>query len=292
MSVPQAQACDPVETAGTPVAPAGLGAPSRRVLARLAAWRGSLSRLRWWAVRALAPRRVVRARGLAFTLQCDNWITRYRYDSYTSKEPETLEWIDRRLRPGDTVFDVGANIGLYSIYAALRHADCRVIAFEPEYANLHFLRDNILHNRLQGRVEVYAMGVGNRSGLSRLHIQDLTPGAALHTESREALRLTMSRKPVIWREGIYTMTLDQFCEETGCVPNGIKIDVDGTEPQVLEGAVGTLERPELRSVLIELPDDHAAQEACEQRLAAAGLSREWDGRLSQSSNQLWVRRGA
>jgi hypothetical protein len=93
-------------------------------------------RTRWRLVEAaLSPRRDVVCRGLRFSLPADNWITRYRWQSYNTKEVETLDWIDKAFQNDDTLFDIGANIGQYSIYAALRHPGIHVVAFEPEYSN-------------------------------------------------------------------------------------------------------------------------------------------------------------
>lgn len=255
-------------------------------------WQGWVRSLRWRAVQSLAPRRVVKSRGLRFTLQCDNPITQYRYRSYNAKEPETLDWIDRWVRSGDVVFDVGANTGVYTLYIALRHPDARVIAFEPEYANLHLLRDNVVANGLQDRVEIYPLALSNRVGLSRLHIQDLTPGAALHVESREPVRVTRTRCPVVWHEGTCTFTLDAFCDETGVQPEGIKIDVDGTEPEVLEGGGRTLGSPALRSVMIEMPADEDGRRACERLLAEAGLRCAWFDPSRATPNEVWARDAA
>ncbi len=238
----------------------------------------------------LLPRRTVCSRGLRFTLQCDNHITQYRWKSYNTKEPETLDWIDRYMKDGETFFDIGANIGVYTIYAALRHPTARVIAFEPEYANLHLLRDNVMANGLQDRVEIYSIALGNRTGISQLHIQDLTPGAALHTESKDALEVTRTHKPVIWREGICIFTLDAFCEETHVLPHCLKIDVDGTEIEILEGASHTLRSPTLRCLIMEMFGGPATREACARLLQAAGLHREW-GNLQTGDNEIWVRDG-
>jgi FkbM family methyltransferase len=249
-------------------------------------------RLQWRAVRALAPRRTVRSRGLRFTLPCDNWITHYRWRTYNSKEPETLDWIDTWVRDGDVVFDIGANIGVYTIYAALRHPTARVVAFEPEYANLHLLRDNILANAVHDRVEVYPIALSNRIGLSRVHVQDVTPGAALHSESREEVSVTRSQRPVSCREGTCTYTIDAFCAEVALEPHCLKIDVDGGEPEVLEGAASTLRSARLRSVMIEIPGEAAARRTCERLLAGGGLHRKWRDPSGQSLNEVWVREPA
>lgn len=264
----------------------------RRALASVRDWRGSLSRLRWHTVRVLAPRRTVWSRGVRLTLQCENWITQYRWETFSEKEPETLDWIDRWVRGGDTVFDIGANIGVYALYAALRHPTVQVVAFEPEYGNLHLLRDNVMENLVQDRVAIYGVALGDRSGVSRLHIQDVSPGSALHTESSEFLERTLAGRPVVWREGICTMTLDDFCEQTSLHPQAIKLDVDGTEPRVLAGASRTLGSPLLRSLILEMPADAGARRICEQQLKAAGLQLQWQDPEGRSSNEVWIRASA
>ena len=260
-----------------------------RVFSAMKDWQGSMVKLRWRAVRALTPRRIVDSRGVRMTLHCENWITQYRWQSFNDKEPETLDWIDRWLQDGDTFFDIGANVGVYTLYAALRHPRLRAVAFEPEYANLHLLRDNVIANRVQDRVEVYAVALSDRSGVSQLHIQDLAPGSALHTESPHVLRTTLARHPVVWREGICALTLDEFCEQTALQPHGLKLDVDGTEPRILAGAARTLRSPTLRSLILEVPTEPAARARCEQLLGAAGLRRHRSGPSGRSPNEVWVR---
>ncbi len=247
-----------------------------------------MSRLRWAALSAFAPRRKVFARGLTFTLQSDNPVTYYRWRTYNVKEPETLDWIDRWVQAEDLFFDIGANIGSYSIYAALRHPRAQVIAFEPEYSNLFLLRQNLLHNALQDRVEVYSVALGNRVGLSRLHIQDWTPGAALHTESPTSLLQTAHKAAVIGREGIAVTTLDRFCHETQRLPNCLKIDVDGTEPAILEGASETLRSATLRSLILELSQPELRRR-CALLLEQAGLRRVWADPTGRKSNEIWSR---
>ena len=255
-------------------------------------WRGWFFKLRSETARALVPRRTVRTRGLRFTLPCDNWVTRYRWQTYNTKEPETLDWIDRAVRAGDTFFDVGANIGVYALYAALRHPQARVVAIEPEYANLHLLRDNLVANGLQERVWVYALALSNGIGVSYLHLQDWSPGAALHTEFPRLLTMTQAGRPVLGREGISTMTLDAFCEQTGWAPHCMKIDVDGGELQILEGGRCTLRAPAFRSLLIELSGEPPLRQPCVRQLEEAGLRCQWRDATGRTSNEVWAREGA
>jgi FkbM family methyltransferase len=250
----------------------------------------TLWRTRWRVVRAaLSPRRNVRCRGLRFSVPADNWITHYRWQSYNTKEVETLDWIDRSFRKEDTMFDIGANIGQYSLYAALRHPGIRVIAFEPEYSNVHLLRDNVVQNKLEKQIQIYSVALSNHCGLTQLHLQDLTPGAALLTESKDTLQVTRTNHKVIAREGAYAMTLDAFCAETGISPQCVKIDVDGTEIEILEGAAKTLSVPPLRTILIEMPDNEIHRNKCTSLLTQAGFELDWSDASGASTNQIWGR---
>lgn len=246
-----------------------------------------LSQFPWRAVHTIIRRHTVYSRGVSFTLKCNSRVTHYRWKTYNDKEPETLNWIDDWVRNGDVLFDIGANIGVYALYAARRHSGIRVIAFEPEYANLHMLRDNIVENDLRDRVETYAIGLSNCSGISHLYIQDFATGAALSTESKEIIKETLTGQPVLWREGICTLTLDEFCDQTSLQPNCVKIDVDGTEPKVLEGAFQTLRSPFLRSILIELPAEKRSRDRSIELLGTAGFSCVW--REPLAGNEIWVR---
>ena len=84
-----------------------------------------------------------------------NDIIKWRLDSLFSKEPETLEWIDsfESNKGEDIIFwDIGANIGLYSIYAAQKHKNIIIYSFEPSTSNLRVLSRNISINELQNKI--------------------------------------------------------------------------------------------------------------------------------------------
>lgn len=246
--------------------------------------------MRWRLLEVLKPRRTVHIRGLDMTLQCDNWITQLRTDTLPTREPETLDWIDEHIHAGDVFFDVGGNIGVFTVYATLRHPGALVVAFEPEYANLHLLRDNVVANGLIGRVEMYPFALGDRTGLSRLHVQDLTPGAALHSESRRPLQTTESGARVLLSEGTWTMALDDFCHQAQLWPNAIKIDVDGAESRVLSGARETLGRSSLRTLLVEAGQAGLPAAAVD-LLTQRGLSRVTLRTVAPSpaGNEVWAR---
>jgi len=83
----------------------------------------------------------VRHQGLDLTFAIPNIVNYVRINTFSTKEPETLEWIDGILK-GSVVWDIGANVGLYSCYAA-KAREYEVFAFEPSAFNLELLTRNV-----------------------------------------------------------------------------------------------------------------------------------------------------
>lgn len=77
---------------------------------------------------------VINHNHVSLTFSTPNPLNIYRVKTFSSKEPETLEWIER-MPIGSIFWDIGANIGLYSCYAAKKRG-CRVFCFEPSVFNL------------------------------------------------------------------------------------------------------------------------------------------------------------
>ena len=76
---------------------------------------------------------------LPFRIRQDTDMERYRADTFWTKEPETIAWIDS-FKPGDTFLDIGANIGIYSLYAGSRGVNAWAV--EPHPGNFHALTIN------------------------------------------------------------------------------------------------------------------------------------------------------
>ena len=85
--------------------------------------------------------KVIDHSGVKLIFAVPNSLSNYRADSFSTKEPETLEWIDS-MPDGSVVWDIGANVGIYSCYAA-KNLNCNVYAFEPSVFNLELLAKNI-----------------------------------------------------------------------------------------------------------------------------------------------------
>src|SRR5688572_29252215 len=86
--------------------------------------------------------------------------------TYETKEPETLDWIDG-LSKDDVLFDVGANVGLYSVYAGKRGG--RGFSFEPEGQNYAGLTSNCLNDQLSN-VTPYCMALAEREHFDLLYV--------------------------------------------------------------------------------------------------------------------------
>jgi FkbM family methyltransferase len=201
---------------------------------------------------AVKPVRTVRCQDLSFRFYCPNLITRWRADTFLTKEPDTLAWIDS-FEPGSVFFDVGANVGLYTIYAAKRGH--RVFAFEPEAQNYFLLNQNVYLNSVSDRVTCLNIGFSNRTELTSLFLQKFEMGAAMNSVGIATDWQRQKFQP-IFRQGVLSFRLDDFLGGFGGqFPNYLKIDVDGLEREIIDGASNLLKSPRLKSVQIELNEN-------------------------------------
>ena len=89
---------------------------------------------------AMNETRCIRHNGIDLEFCVPNRINYFRSETFSTKEPETLEWINS-IPQGSVLWDIGANVGLYSCYAA-KARDCQVFSFEPSVFNLEQLARN------------------------------------------------------------------------------------------------------------------------------------------------------
>jgi len=217
----------------------------------------------------ISPTYEVAGPGGALRLHCPNELTRSRAETFFSKEPETLEWIDT-FAAGDCLFDVGANVGLYSLYAARRGA--RVMSFEPESQNYAALNRNIHLNGLDGRVTALNVALCDADRLGALNLPRFLTGSALNNFG-ENLDWNRKRFEPAFRQGVLGYALDSFLSRyPDLFPNHLKIDVDGAEAEVIAGAERTLRDPRLRSLLIEINEDLPQDLALVEVIRRAGLA--------------------
>jgi len=179
-----------------------------------------------------------------------NKTTRWRVETLLTKEPDTIEWIAGFER-GDVLFDVGANVGMYSILSAATRG-ARVYAFEPEAQNYAILNTNILINSLHESVSAYCLAVADDFLVDYLNLSYFDPGGSLHNFGEERDYQDRPRQSM-FRQGSIGVSLDRLVGAWGLQPpNHLKIDVDGIEPKIILGAKELLKDKRLRSVLIEI----------------------------------------
>jgi FkbM family methyltransferase len=205
------------------------------------------------------------------------------------REPETIAWIDDFVMPS-RFWDIGANVGTYALYAALRPG-VAVLAFEPAAASYAALCRNIEANRCDDRVEALCVALSDRTRLGSLNMSATNAGNSFN--SFESTEDCFGRPLAIqFRQSALGFAIDDLRRLFGLAPpNYMKIDVDGIEAQILAGAAQTLADPALRSVLVEL--EHADTERnahIVEPLARAGFVLSLRGaNQAGSANGLFVR---
>src|SRR5262245_39234556 len=116
----------------------------------------------------LCPRCELTNDGVTISHHTPTIHTKWRVDSLLEKEPSTIAWI-AGFRRDEVLVDVGANVGVYTIWAA-KTRGVRVFAFEPEAQNYALLNRNIALNGLGPRVTAYCLALSNEAGYSEPHM--------------------------------------------------------------------------------------------------------------------------
>lgn len=169
-------------------------------------------------------------------------------------EPGTLRWIRSKVRPGDVVYDVGANLGVFSLLAAHHTGpDGRVVAFEPHAATVDALLQNVALNGLGQRIDVLSCALHRQSGHRPFLYRSLAAGSGL--SQVEATRDPHGHDvaPVAREIKAVAAADDLISSGTIAPADLVKIDVDGNEHDVLAGMERLLTAPQRpRSVQVEV----------------------------------------
>lgn len=206
--------------------------------------------------------------------------TKWRADGVYHNEPRTLEWI-AEFAADDVLFDVGANVGMYTMWAALTRG-ARVYAFEPESQNYAVLCKNILYNRVQESVTAYCIAISNETKIRHLNLHGFSAGTAqhafdAHVHAWDADSPGLRFFEPVFRQGSMSMSIDALVAHGLPVPTHIKVDVDGFEDKVIDGARETLERGRTASLLIEINQRINAHRRTVRRLEDLGYAAEDTG---------------
>jgi FkbM family methyltransferase len=198
-----------------------------------------------------------------------NALSKFRADSFSTKEPETLEWIDA-IPLGSVLWDIGANVGIYTCYAA-KARGARVIAFEPSVFNLELLARNIHLNHLTNCVTIVPLPLSNDLSFSTLNMTSTEWGGALSTFAQDYGHDGEPMQKAFEIPTIGLSMVDAIRLLKVPQPDYIKMDVDGIEHLILEGGMPVLSAA--RGVLVEINDSFAVQaEDSSKYLRSAGFT--------------------
>jgi FkbM family methyltransferase len=234
--------------------------------------------------------------GIDFKIPVSSDLLNWRYQTFETKEPETLRWIDT-FDSKDIFWDIGANIGLYSIYA-LKKSGCKVFAFEPSSFNLEWLHRVISLNSCGCDVVVIPVAVSSMNLYSTFRYSSTDFGGALNAfdisfdwEGEEFRS--------VFEQGCFGMRGIEVCKFLNIPkPTKIKIDVDGAEHLVLEGLEDVFDQVD--SILIEVNKTFEQQyNSVSKMLLRKGFKLDGffpisdniqaDERFSAVGNEIWIK---
>jgi FkbM family methyltransferase len=192
---------------------------------------------------------------LSLSFFVPNRLNLFRVNTFATKEPETLNWIEN-FEEKSVFWDIGANIGLYTCYAA-KLRNCKVYAFEPSVFNLELLTKNIFLNKISSSVIVVPHALTDKVKESKFNFSLIEWGGALSTFGEDSEHNSKTSKQFFYKtvglsidESIDLLKLNQ--------PSYIKIDVDGIEHLILKGGIKTLQKT--KSILVEVDNSFENKE--------------------------------
>lgn len=172
----------------------------------------------------------------------------WRVSTIYTKEEDTVAWI-RSMQEGQIFYDIGANIGLYTMLAVKQKL--KVFAFEPESQNFGVLTRNLAMNKVpkdQGVAFPFCISDGQL--INTLRLSSLIAGGSCHSFGSDE-NFKREEKTWAFEQGSVSFSLDALVLECGLPqPDHVKVDVDGFEDKVLNGAQKIL--PFVKSILVEM----------------------------------------
>jgi FkbM family methyltransferase len=205
--------------------------------------------------------RTIKQDDLEIKMIVDTEFEDHRFVSFFDKEPETIEWVKTFIKPGDIFFDVGANIGVFSLLAAaLFKKKIMIYAFEPVYHNFDKLCRNIMVNNFNDFFTPYCLAIGDETKLEVINLASSVSGSANHMVAGAPEKLATEQN-VEFKQGIIAISFDDLAFRFQLpLPNHIKIDTDGFEEKIVKGAEQMFSDQKVRSVLIEITDIDGSKE--------------------------------
>lgn len=148
---------------------------------------------------------------------------------------EAHEWrtVIGLIQPGMTVFDIGANIGWYTVRLAIHCPETVIHSFEPVPHTYETLQHNVSLNPIRN-VTLHPFGLSSHGGVADFYFSKTSTGAGSAANILELSDFSTVR--------VTLRTLDAFCRDTGVAPDFIKCDVEGGELAAMQGGIETIRR--------------------------------------------------
>ena len=184
-------------------------------------------------------------------------------------EPETFEWIRSHLNENEVLWDIGANIGVFSLYAAMDRKN-KVLSIEPSAESYSTLNANIRLNNLEEYVDALCFAGSEKTNLLQLYMKDPSSGASHNSIGSSSNQFGVF--DVSGKQSVIAISLDDLEQIKGISsPNHVKLDVDGKEPEILSGASEVLKK--IDSLLIEIEGKNLREnlELIENLISNSGL---------------------
>lgn len=156
---------------------------------------------------------------------------KWRVDSFYDEEPLIIDWL-MEMSKDDIFFDVGANVGTYTLPALSRGA--YVIGSELDILNIEILYKNIFENKFQEKFLLLPFGLADTNRISKVFYRDFTHGDALQSLDKISKIPHLKFNPSTNKQVVFSADF-LFKEFKIPQPNKIKIDVDGNELLVFQG---------------------------------------------------------
>ena len=179
----------------------------------------------------------------------------FRVKTFFTKEPETIEWMNEYGSEKKILYDIGANMGIYTVYYAKKFKS-KVYAFEPYFRNLELLAKNIKLNLIEKEVSLIPNPVCEKSLISDFFQLRSIAGDAVSTFNDELTKNILLHNKYAknnpMQYSVLGLSIDDLVELNLIkLPDLIKIDVDGNELEIINGFKKTIQKVEKFSMLIE-----------------------------------------
>ena len=161
---------------------------------------------------------------------------RWRALTLDTEEPLMVSWINT-FTDQDVFLDIGANVGIYTIPAALIAS--RVISVELDPSNIYCLFSNVVKNKLENKITIIPFALNRSTSITSIYYRDFSMGDALQSVGRQQVLPTSAPNPFVINQISFSLD-DMYNLFKLPRPTKIKIDVDGNEELVFSGGMKTI----------------------------------------------------